>query len=1137
MVLTAVHPAGHGDERGNWVLDIVAVHGLDEDQTETWIDPSSGTLWLSDLLPHTILRARVLTFGYKADASSFFGNGSSDRILQHAHTLVAELEADRAIDGAAERPIIFICHGLGGILVKRALAHSATRVSKKVEHLYSVFTSTYGILFMGTPHHGINKTSWLAMAQNAAGAADAPSQLLTALARHSETLQNINDQFAPLTKQFRIFFFWEQLQTDLGPKKSYVVEEDSAAPTWDNTERSGIYANHSQMCKFASNKAPGFTIVVAALLRYAREAETTIEFRWQEARKLLAVQHSNEAAELMGFDIYHDSKRFIHQSEATTQPRNKHFLIPHNVSSIFTGRDDITRRLQQKILSPSATDAPRQQKRFVLYGLGGSGKTQFCLKFAQDNRDSFWGIFWIDASSVENAEIAYSEIGRIGGMGENSAAGKHWLSNLDLSWLLVIDNADDPSIDVSRFFPAGDRGHILLTSRNPECRVHSTIGYHEFKGMDHEDAITLLLKAADVKDHLCRKVRDLAGPIAATLGYLPLALIQAGASIRQNICPLEDYLNVYSRHRKQIMSNQAVQGTDHYRYTIYTTWEVSFQMIERQETEAAADAIEILHVFAFLHFERVPASIFERAWRNLRRLHTLTPSKSLFARILGSMFAASNRKSQPRLPRILRQEGPSWDSYRFRQAIAILSSFSLIVNDAAMDSYSMHPVVRFWARDRLQKADQELWFDITTTTLAESITWEFEASNHTYQRSLVPHIDSCLQGEHTEQLIGNNEDSNQVLKAAKFAYVYSENGRWPEATELQVKVMDMRLKTLGLEHTDTLKAIVDLGWTYWNLGRMNEAEELQLKVMNARIRTLGTDNPATLKAMDNLAQTYWLYGRMADAEDLGLKAMDGMIRSLGPGDPDTLMAMHNLGRTYMHRGRPKQAQQLQVQVLEARRKMLGAEHPDTLMAMSSLGMSYNALRRLAEAESLLTTVVEARKRTLGQEHAYTLWAINDLSKIYCEQGRAVQAEELLDKIWDVVARTLGNEHIGMLMTMYNLARAYAGQGRWTDAEVILTNLVEVQSRKLGPEHPDRLIAMSELARGYRHQARLEEAEKLFSKVIEAMTRKLGLEHPRTLSAMGELALIYKQQARLGEAETIEAKVAKQRIPLSKSSTF
>lgn len=54
--------------------------------------------------------------------------------------------------------------------------------------------------------------------------------------------------------------------------KGYVVCEDSAAPIWDNTERSGIHATHSDMCRFASPESPDFPIILAALLRYAREA-------------------------------------------------------------------------------------------------------------------------------------------------------------------------------------------------------------------------------------------------------------------------------------------------------------------------------------------------------------------------------------------------------------------------------------------------------------------------------------------------------------------------------------------------------------------------------------------------------------------------------------------------------------------------------------------------------------------------------------------------------------------------------------------------------------------------------------------------------------------------------------------------
>ena len=67
--------------------------------------------------------ARILSYGYDASVAALFGRTSSDRILQHAHTLIAELVANRMLEGAMERPIIFICHSLGGIVVKR-VGHS-----------------------------------------------------------------------------------------------------------------------------------------------------------------------------------------------------------------------------------------------------------------------------------------------------------------------------------------------------------------------------------------------------------------------------------------------------------------------------------------------------------------------------------------------------------------------------------------------------------------------------------------------------------------------------------------------------------------------------------------------------------------------------------------------------------------------------------------------------------------------------------------------------------------------------------------------------------------------------------------------------------------------------------------------------
>ena len=748
----------------------------------------------------------------------------------------------------------------------------------------------------------------------------------------------------------------------------------------------------------------------------------------------------------------------------------------------------------------------------------------------------FWGVFWVDASTVENAERAFSDIGRLGGLGETCGAGIYWLTGLEMPWLLIIDNADDPLVDYSRFFPPGERGNILVTSRNPDCRIHATIGYHEFKDMEHEDAITLFLRAADVKDSMDQHARSLARPVVKELGALPLALIQAGASIRQGICPLEEYLEIYATHRRQMMSSQPVQGADQYKYTIYTTWEVSFQMLSRQATETSADAIQILQILAFLHFEQVPASVFKRAWKGLRDSANTSPRSpslstvfaslpftSFFINLLTKLYILNPRDSDPMLPSILRHDCQEWDAYRFRQAIAILSSFSLIFKDVATDSYSMHPMVHFWARDRLDKESQMLCSSVAKTILAHSIPPTFHKSDHAFRRSLVPHLDACLHGEHTTPLLQDRQDGQQLDRAIKFAAIYSESGCWVDAAVLQEQIVSAQARTLGTTHPKTLQAMSDLAWSYWNLSRIPKALELQLRVTKLSTETLGINDPMTLKAMDNLAHTYWLCGDRQKAKDLGIAAGEGMRSVLGPGHPDTLTAMHNLGQTYMHLGDAEKSKELQTEVLGARAKLLGSDHPDTLMTMASLGMSYSALGQQDEAKKLLLAVVETRKRILGQEHAYTLWAINDLSKIYCEQGEALQAEELLHDVLDAAIRTLGKDHIGTLMTLFNLSRAYGAQGRWTAAQQTLTELTEVQTRMLGPQHPDTLIATSELARAHRQQDHFNDAEKLYLKVIEPMARTMGPEHFQTLHTVGELAQMYRDRGREVDATNAESR--------------
>jgi hypothetical protein len=72
---------------------------------------------------------------------------------------------------------------------------------------------------------------------------------------------------------------------------------------------------------------------------------------------------------------------------AITTVSNEHFDIPVPVSSIYTGRRRLLKEMKEFFITPLGASLDAPQRRFVISGIGGSGKTQFCCKFAEENRD------------------------------------------------------------------------------------------------------------------------------------------------------------------------------------------------------------------------------------------------------------------------------------------------------------------------------------------------------------------------------------------------------------------------------------------------------------------------------------------------------------------------------------------------------------------------------------------------------------------------------------------------------------------------------------------------------------------------------------------------------------------------------
>jgi triacylglycerol esterase/lipase EstA (alpha/beta hydrolase family) len=123
-------------------VDVVFVHGLDGDPTETWAlrNVENWQTWITKAVP----RANIWTLGYRLRTSKWFGG--SMPMTTRAVSILATLNVE-LVDGL---PIVFVCHSYGGLLIKQLL-RSGFEIATGYEELVE---RVAGIVFLGTPNSG-----------------------------------------------------------------------------------------------------------------------------------------------------------------------------------------------------------------------------------------------------------------------------------------------------------------------------------------------------------------------------------------------------------------------------------------------------------------------------------------------------------------------------------------------------------------------------------------------------------------------------------------------------------------------------------------------------------------------------------------------------------------------------------------------------------------------------------------------------------------------------------------------------------------------------------------------------------------------------------------------------------------------
>ncbi|KAF8247997.1 hypothetical protein K440DRAFT_583947, partial [Wilcoxina mikolae CBS 423.85] len=207
------------------VADIVALADLNSHAYDSWTANSNlERMWLREFFATDFPDCRTMIYGYNSNLKS----RTIHKTLYHCQRFLKDLQDLRESEQEAKRPLIFIGHGYGGIIVAHTLVQARFGSLRIDNSLDCLLEATCGILFFGVPHRGMLVKSIVDALRGYGYTGQL--ELLKEIDQGSKTLEIELRRFIDLCPLFKIYTFHEMLEA-----RSVVVLSSGA---WS---QSGVY--------------------------------------------------------------------------------------------------------------------------------------------------------------------------------------------------------------------------------------------------------------------------------------------------------------------------------------------------------------------------------------------------------------------------------------------------------------------------------------------------------------------------------------------------------------------------------------------------------------------------------------------------------------------------------------------------------------------------------------------------------------------------------------------------------------------------------------------------------------------------------------------------------------------------------
>jgi len=602
--------------------------------------------------------------------------------------------------------------------------------------------------------------------------------------------------------------------------------------------------------------------------------------------------------------------------------KKKAWNVPHPRNEDFTGRTEKIKQLSDNLLKWNKTITLTQ----VVEGMGGVGKTQIALEYAHRFQGQYKGVWWIRSEEPATLAKDYADLAQHLDISEDIikspdqqvkiAAVKDWLNN-NSSWLFIFDNAEEQKA-LEPYFPTLHKGHVLVTTRNQNCQGGHLL---QVDIMDEETAVEFLHTKTKLKNN------DGAKELAETLGYLPLALEQAGAFIKERKKSYEEYLKLYTERQEELLK-RGDNITD-YEQTVFTTWDVSREKLEEESPAGAS----LLKLCAFFAPDDIP-------------LDTI-------------------RKEGEFLPKLLQKAAE--DDLAWDDALQAVKRYSLATIEK--EELSLHRLLQSVMRHKMTKKEQKSFAGTAVKVLQNAYPFK-EHQLETWEESgrLLPHAIAAT--NHAEELQSELGKTASLLDlAGEYLRIRAD---FEFARRLGERALMIGEKVHGKKSSEVALYANNLGSTFYQQGNLLKARELFEQALTIVEKVHGKEHSEVAIRLNNLGMVELELGSLIKARGLFQQALEIDETAYGKEHPKVAIRLNNLGAVEKDLGNLDEAKDLCQRALEIGETTYAKDHPKVANRLNNIALILKEEGNVGEARKLFQRALNILTTVHGSDHPLTI---------------------------------------------------------------------------------------------------------------------------------------------------------------------